>query len=647
MIWYVCLCLGMLLLLSAGRVALNERLGKLRSGIALLLLLAATYVFYIPAFLDSYDLLSALLANTVNVMQVISLDADYLAVYDLIRASLPQTLLWKLYLLLLGVIHILLPVTAAMTAFTFLLHYITNVQALFADRRGGDIYIFSELNDGSEALARDIRAAHPKANLVFAGCSDQDSLLKLRQELHCIVRYDRICAWKSRKKSGEIYYFCISRDEDANLDDALLLLDELSKEEETIQRREHLYLFSERGEVETMIDSAEKGCVDLHLIRKSRMAAYRLLDQHPLYRGAKDGRISVLLCGFGRINRAVLKAAVWCGQLDGYSLEIKVFCAGAEQAEAALRADCPGLFSERYRIRFYEGDSLKDIQAQWTHAAQSTYITVDLGNDSVNIETALFLRRCFYSVGGDYTNAPGIFVYIAGANKYDTVRRLMTPEANRARQRSYEIVPFGGDHEFYTCAVLVDSPIERLAKNVHLVYEDIFSDGEIDVAQAMERYNAFEVNKQSNRANALHIRYKLSLLGLDYTDCADAEEVQMEDYLNEENMERLTRAEHDRWMAFLESEGWQTASIAEVEAYQRSGLSAGRHSCPLLKRHPYICSYDELKERSDALGLPDSTVYDRELIARIPDILHDRWKVAGKAYKIVKTKNTSIEKGYE
>ena len=54
MIWYVCLCLGMLLLLSAGRVALNERLGKLRSGIALLLLLAATYVFYIPAFLDSY-----------------------------------------------------------------------------------------------------------------------------------------------------------------------------------------------------------------------------------------------------------------------------------------------------------------------------------------------------------------------------------------------------------------------------------------------------------------------------------------------------------------------------------------------------------------------------------------------------------------
>ena len=586
MIWYICLCLGALLMIWAGRAALNKKRGDLRTGIALLWLLAATFALYIPVFFDSYDPLAALFANTVNVMQVISLDADYLAFYDLICTSISAAPLAKLYLLLLGVLHVVLPAAVALTAFTFLLHYITNVQTLFADRRGGDAYIFSELNEESENLARDIRAAHP----------------------------------------------------DANLNDALFLLGGLTGRDEAIQRREHLYLFSEQSEVETMIDSAEKGCVDIHLIRKSRMAVYHLLDEHPLYRGAKDGCISVLLCGYGRVNRALLRAAAWCGQLDGYTLKINVVCAGAEAAEKSLRADCPGLFSGRYNICFYEGGSLEDVREQiLRHCGDSTYVSVDRGDDSGNIEAALFLRRLFYGVGGDFTNAPELFAYVAGVNKYDTVTRLMTPETNAAKRRSYDIVPFGGSHEFYTCRVLVDSPIEKLAKNVHLVYEDIFSDGEINVEAALERYSTFEVNKQSNRANALHIRYKLALLGLDYTDRADAEEVRLEDYLDAPGLERLTRAEHDRWMAFLESEGWQEASVAESMAYQRSGLSAGRHNCPLLKLHPYICPYDELKERSDALGLPDSTVYDRELIARIPDILHDRWGVAGTTYKIIKT----------
>ncbi len=640
MIWYICLFAGAVLIIAAGRLVLRKRREDLNAGVALLLMLAATYVLYIPAFFDSYEPLVALIANAVNVMQVVSLDADYLTFYDLIRASVPFAGLWRFYLLLLGVIHVLLPVTVALTAFTFLLRYIADVQTLFAGRRGGDAYIFSELNERSETLARDIRAAYPKANLIFAGCADRDSHLKLRRELHCIFCYERISAWKRKKKSNEVYYFCISDNEDSNLNDALFLLAGLAGEDEAVQRKAHLYLFSEKSEIETMIDSAEKGCVDIHLICKSRMAVYQLLDRHPLYRGAKNKSISVLLCGFEQINRAALRAAVWCGQLYGYSLEIHVICAGAETAEKNLRAECPGLFSERYHIRFYEGSDLGDISQNLAqHCAQSTYIIVDRGDDSTNIETAVYLRRFFYGVGGDYTNAPGIFAYIAGASKYNTVSRLMTPESNTVRRRSYEIIPFGSDHEFYTCAVLVDSAIERLAKNVHLVYEDIFSDGEIDIARAMERYNTFEVNKQSNRANALHIRYKLSLLGLDYTDRADAEEVRLEDYLTEEALECLTRAEHDRWMAFLESEGWQTASIEEAEAYQRSGLSAGRHNCPLLKLHPYICPYSGLKERSDALGLPDSTIYDRELIARIPDILHDRWETAGKKYKIIKAED--------
>jgi hypothetical protein len=126
------------------------------------------------------------------------------------------------------------------------------------------------------------------------------------------------------------------------------------------------------------------------------------------------------------------------------------------------------------------------------------------------------------------------------------------------------------------------------------------------------------------------------MMGLDYTADPHAEEVDFASALTDDLLQTLTVAEHDRWMAFLESEGWVTASVEQSQTYQAAGLSRGRHNCPLLKMHPYICPFDDLKSRSDRLGLPDSTVYDREMITRIPHILHDKWGIAGKKYKIIK-----------
>ena len=231
--------------------------------------------------------------------------------------------------------------------------------------------------------------------------------------------------------------------------------------------------------------------------------------------------------------------------------------------------------------------------------------------------------------------APPIFAYISNGEKAAAVANLRTAEAKPERSMFYDITPFGMLDDIYSYRYISASGLEGLSRNIHLVYEDIFSQTDIDVADALQRYNLFEVNKGSNRANALHIRYKLAMLGLDYTDEKDAVEVNFDDFLTEEVLDRLTVAEHDRWMAFLESEGWSAATVEESKAYQVSGVSKGRHNCPLLNLHPYICPFDELPERSDKLGLPDSTVYDRELIARIPDILHDKWGVSGKRYKII------------
>ena len=146
----------------------------------------------------------------------------------------------------------------------------------------------------------------------------------------------------------------------------------------------------------------------------------------------------------------------------------------------------------------------------------------------------------------------------------------------------------------------------------------------------------FEVNKRSNRANALHIRYKLNLLGLDYTDNENAEAVDLNAYLTDDVLKKLAISEHDRWLTFLQSEGWTTSTKADVVAYRESGVSKGRHNCPLLKMHPYICEFDKLEDLALDLEGKDTRVYDYELIKKIPDILGDKWGIAKKKFKIVK-----------
>lgn len=434
-----------------------------------------------------------------------------------------------------------------------------------------------------------------------------------------------------------LYYYCLSTQQDENLTQALSLLTELVTEQPEQQKSSHIFLFSEAVDVETMLDSVDKGFVNIEVFRQSESAVLDLLNRYPLYEKAENGLIALAVCGFGQVGQALVRVAAWCGQMNGYSLKIRVAGVGIAREKAEFFECYPGLASERYDIRIEDcADKAALCHSLLTNSGDATYIVVAEDSDSDSVALGLHLRQIYGRMNGAEGRWPLIAVYAKGQDAHRMIKNLQTPETSAVKRRSYALIPFGEMDEVLNEQRLIVSSLEGLAKNVHLVYESIFADTEINVEQALANYNVFEVNKRSNRANAMHIRYKLRMLGLDYTTDPEAEEVQLEDYLTPERLKDLTRAEHDRWMAFLESEGWITASMDEVKAYQASGVSAGRHNCPLLKMHPYICPFEELTARSAALGLSDSTVYDRELIRRIPDILHDKWGVSGVYYKIIK-----------
>lgn len=634
MIWIICAILSAIMLALSVRAYLNKNNGSLRVVSVLACLFIATYIIYIPAFLTSYDFLSGLIGNFVHVLQVVTIDADIMEFYDVINTGIGNLVFAKIYVVLLGALHIALPAVSALTAVTVLFRCFSSMQLFFANNCKKPIFIFSELNERSLQLAKSLEKI--KCDIVFSN-SDNDSLNNESNSTNnFIFKEESISELKIKSKRGKnIHFFCISENEDESLSYALQLIEKFSKFGDTEQEHIHIYQFSKHQDFSVFIDSADKGILDIQCINEYEMLVYNLLDKYPLFKFAKSD-IHVLLHGLSYINMVALKAIAWCGQLSGFSMRISVVGVDISKQINELKLNVPGLFTDRYCIDFYDCRNEKEvIDTISKKCVDANYIIVSDDSDNDTMNCGITLRRLFYRLSKNYDYCPPIFCYIKEPSKYNIVKNLATAESNPKRKMSYDLIPFGSLSEVYSYEKLVDSDLEKLAKNVHLAYEEIFSDSEIDVKEAIRRYNIFEVNKRSNRANALHIRYKLNLLGLDYSDKEELCSVEMSDYYTEDYLERLSISEHDRWMAFLETEGWIPSTKDDVYSYRESGISKGRHNCPILKMHPYICEYEKLKDLSMDLEGKDTTVYDKELILRIPDILGDKWNVAGKKYKIL------------
>lgn len=637
--WYACAGVSVLMIFAALYIGLIKFNMRMRMLFVLLSCIVFAYVIYLPPFLKAYELIPALFGCLINVLQLITLDADYTAFYEVLNNEIGIEFFREFYYVLLGMIHVALPAVSALTAVTVIMKYFARLRIIALKRSGKTLHVFSSIKDESVTFARDIRRQFPRCEILFLDDKEKSNYSDLTQELHCKIIDEKIENIKAYSKNRKVYYYCISKNEEDNLNSCLKIMANLEHEKREVQQNNFVYLFSSDSAAELIVDSLQKGSINIDIIDEHKIAAYNLVTKYPLINYANGDKISVMICGWSGVSEEVLKVVSWCGQLPGFKLKISVIGKEIENYANDFIASHPGLFTERYNINFYSYlNDLEFYSLIKEHMLDSNYIVVSECDDDskITVERAVSLRRYFYKADPEFSNEPPIFAYIESSQKAKAVEVMQTAEAKAARRMHYNVTPFGMADEIYKFDSITESDLDILSKNVHLVYEDIFSDGPIDVPNALERYNLFEVNKNANRANALHIRYKLLLLGLDYFNETDSEEVDFYEYLTDAALDKLTLAEHDRWMAFLESEGWEGASVEEVFAYQKSGISKGRHNCPLLLLHPYICPFENLKECSNSLGLNDSTIYDIELIKRIPDILYDKWNVSRKTFKIVK-----------
>ncbi len=349
-----------------------------------------------------------------------------------------------------------------------------------------------------------------------------------------------------------------------------------------------------------------------------------IVYKNPLFANA-ESLISVMIVGCGRLGMRMLRTAVWCGQVMGYGLKIRVYDKDAKQKEKELFKQCPELALSEYDIKFIQTDiQSADFQNDISDSLDATHVTVSTGSDELNIATADELFT-YFRRHNNFDKTPPIFARVRGDVKSLNLRQ----GEDFLTERNIHI--FGTTETIFSDRTLFNSGLEKLAFAVHLCYFGALNEDENSFYYnyVKECFRNSEYDRRSSMATALHFASKLHACGLIQGGEEIGEEklVAFEKLIKEDGelLEELAKNEHTRWNAFMRSEGYCKAEIAEMKVYAKK---VGSHKDELSKLHPCITSWDELDkvaEEYDKLGVAkkksDFKKYDIDIVKQIPEIV--------------------------
>ena len=436
-------------------------------------------------------------------------------------------------------------------------------------------YVFSELNEKSLALAKSISDFYikkyirkknkfkksQKALIVFTDINTtkdngQLDLIEKAQNINSILLSKDINSYKYRNRYfsiRKVSFYLISDNEEKKIHQAKTLLDNYD-----ISEQVELRLFSDSIRSELF-----RAAKDVQKMKFIRVNDIQTLIYHNFYAhgirlfqnareiNSSEKLISVIIIGLGKYGMETLKALTWFCQMTGYSLKINAFEID-ENAETNFIAACPELQSRnlygqyipgeaRYDIKIHAGVNIHGTEFVKTlyQINDATYIFIGLGNDELNLSTAINIRmhteRIHYT--GDY-HKPDIETVIYNSHLHEMISEkwnsdtddqesIRDKDVSNFKGHPYRVHTFGDLDHFYSVDTLLDSKLEKTALNSHCAH------------YPKEDFWKYEYNYRSSLARALHEKMRQTM-GLDSPEL-----------------------EHKRWNAYMRSEGYQYSGNPE------------------------------------------------------------------------------------
>ncbi|MBO5060787.1 MAG: US12 family protein [Clostridia bacterium] len=546
---YLCLILSIGFFIATAYLAFStSKLQKKYKSIKLSYILVAgafLSVFSVMLFADyraAYGKLAAIFLALFHTIQVMLTGYDFGNLGEAFRLVGTHTWITFFYLSFLLF-------AAPICTFSFVLSFFESITSYFRyfTTRKNDIFVLSELSEKSLALAKSIREKFPTAAIAFMNVfSESDEaaydLIEDAKEIKAIFFKKDIteAGLKLRGSDTRTVFFTLSENESVNLEASLNIIDKFNSRPKT-----EVYTFSTSKEGELLLDSVEHGVMKVRRINEDRSLAHSiiynsLITEHVTVR--KDKKIiSTLIVGFGGYGTEIAKALLWCGQLPGYDLEINVI--DKENAEARFQSECPEIISlngneqfgeARYNLKFFNE---VDIKTYRLHEIVSTLtntsvVYVSLGNDELNIETAINLRILFERIG----LYPVIRAIVYSDIKY---KILETRNLVNYTGDSYDIEIIGNISSRFSYNSIINEELEELALNCHLSWakspDDTPEKWEVKKEKAIKEFEKSEYCRNSSMATAIHDKYRKA------------------EHLSGET---ASITEHMRWCAYMRTEGY-------------------------------------------------------------------------------------------
>jgi len=621
-------------------ILLNKNKKKYQRAVQLLLIgvvVIITTLIY-PMYRNSYKFGTSLLFSILYALRALagcqSVDLSHKVEMD--------GMLYFLYYALLYASFIAAPLFTTGFLVSVFGNMMDNLRFMFV--RKDTICVFSELNDGSVCLAESIYKKDSKKKILFLNydlkASDKDTniIKRIRNIKGIILNKNELDVMLF---TNNIEFYEVYKNTDKNADNTILLVEKYKEVIENSKRRSeasnnkkpvkkvNITSFTKGVTIETLLDSTEKGDVRVDLIDEVKYGCYSLLDKKPLFENIRNGKMSVLLVGCGDTGYEMLKAVYWCGQLSGCELEINVIDTRGSWIKDQFILECPGINLEEENIRFIQADARTAAfrEALDVYCKKTTYAIVAMTSDVQNISTSMYLRTYFLQLRETgFSNLPVICLRVRDSGRLRQVQKLVNN-----RNEEFNFHPFGSLDDTYSVDVLIGKQLEKMALNTHLTYYGVLGkDAEADdYKNAVTKYYSSEYNQRSSLASALHIKYKMFCAGVPGICGNDitAEQADMyENLIQDETMkEKMSILEHDRWMAFFKTEGYQKADIKDVKVYYNA-LKKPSHVHHLAKLHPTMVPWDELDEVSEELSVLENKKLDFKdidtmIICALPNIV--------------------------
>ena len=434
-------------------------------------------------------------------------------------------------------------------------------------------YLLSEINERTLCVAEDIARKNKKAVIVFAvgadnGETDARSLDRIKAIGACVIGDDIVHIAHSTKHERNYYMLCA--DGSANLDAGLRLYQKYNGKPTS---GVNMWLYT-KDEISEVIFDHLYETFNVRLINEESLIARRLVTDYPLYNAVQDGKLSVLVVGGGKIGVEIIRWVTACTCLgDDVQAELNVIDRSADLIKGTFEKASPGLI-DKWNIRFHGADVGTANFTGILKSIKPTYIVLALGNENLNIETAIYIRR-IYKFTGDLP-------HIHCLADHKSIEKQILPnlcvtywdyDKETARYTSelvcsFDIKPFGSYEDIYSDLRIGATYLDCLAVAHNAFYRGITEIDERYTPDLLrDLYNQVIFFKDYSDGFAVSVSYKLHLMGLELIDDGEGDLTLLESRLKQ-SMPCLRAHEAKRHEAYMRGSGWTDMPAEEVEGTQ-------------------------------------------------------------------------------